>query len=168
MTPQPLPVLTVQQPWAGAIAAGWKPIENRSWPTAYRGLLGIHAGLRWSRRGADDPRVVSAVAGRLGLSGERWDDARGYLKAGGATWPTGVVVAVAELVDVHPDAGCCRPWGEAEYVEAGGRRRTVIYHWCLENIRALAEPVPCLGRLGLWTLPAEVAAEVWLQLERAA
>ena len=36
--------LTIKQPWASAIAFGDKRVENRSWPTAYRGLLAIHAG----------------------------------------------------------------------------------------------------------------------------
>lgn len=36
--------LTVCQPYAELIARGLKPIENRTWPTAYRGPLVIHAG----------------------------------------------------------------------------------------------------------------------------
>jgi ASCH domain len=36
--------LTVRQPWAAAIVAGNKVIENRSRRTAYRGPLLIHAG----------------------------------------------------------------------------------------------------------------------------
>jgi hypothetical protein len=38
--------LSVRQPWAWAIVAGRKPIENRTWQTDYRGPLLIHAGLR--------------------------------------------------------------------------------------------------------------------------
>lgn len=38
--------LTVRQPWAWAIVAGLKDVENRTWSTKRRGLLGIHAGLR--------------------------------------------------------------------------------------------------------------------------
>jgi len=37
-------ILTVRQPWAWAIIAGHKPVENRSWTTDYRGPLAIHAG----------------------------------------------------------------------------------------------------------------------------
>ena len=37
-------VLTVRQPWASAIVRGLKDIENRTWPTNYRGELLIHAG----------------------------------------------------------------------------------------------------------------------------
>lgn len=36
--------LTICQPYAELIARGDKPIENRTWPTSYRGLLFIHAG----------------------------------------------------------------------------------------------------------------------------
>jgi len=35
--------LTVRQPWAWAIVSAGKDIENRSWPTKYRGWLAIHA-----------------------------------------------------------------------------------------------------------------------------
>jgi len=36
--------LSIHQPWAWAIMAGRKAVENRSWPTKYRGDLLIHAG----------------------------------------------------------------------------------------------------------------------------
>lgn len=36
--------LTVKQPWAALIMAGIKDVENRAWPTRYRGELLIHAG----------------------------------------------------------------------------------------------------------------------------
>ena len=35
--------LTVRQPHAGRIVSGTKPVEYRTWSTAYRGLLVIHA-----------------------------------------------------------------------------------------------------------------------------
>jgi hypothetical protein len=36
--------LTIRQPWAWAILSGCKTVENRSYPTSYRGPLLIHAG----------------------------------------------------------------------------------------------------------------------------
>lgn len=36
--------LTICQPYAELIARGEKWIENRTWPTSYRGPLAIHAG----------------------------------------------------------------------------------------------------------------------------
>lgn len=36
--------LSVRQPWAWLICNGGKDIENRSWPTSFRGRVLIHAG----------------------------------------------------------------------------------------------------------------------------
>lgn len=36
--------LSIRQPWAWLIAAGWKDIENRTWRTQVRGRVLIHAG----------------------------------------------------------------------------------------------------------------------------
>lgn len=36
--------LSIRQPWAWLIANGWKDIENRDWPTRFRGRFWIHAG----------------------------------------------------------------------------------------------------------------------------
>jgi len=38
--------LSIMQPWSWLIAAGHKDIENRSWPTRFRGRFLIHAGKR--------------------------------------------------------------------------------------------------------------------------
>ena len=38
--------LSIMQPWAWLIVAGHKDIENRSWPTSFRGPVLIHAGKR--------------------------------------------------------------------------------------------------------------------------
>jgi hypothetical protein len=44
--------LSVQQPWAWLIVNGYKDIENREWPTKYRGQFFIHAGKKFDREGA--------------------------------------------------------------------------------------------------------------------
>lgn len=36
--------LSIQQPWAWLIVNGYKPIENRTWNTNFRGPFLIHAG----------------------------------------------------------------------------------------------------------------------------
>lgn len=38
--------LSIKQPWAELILRGVKDVENRTWETAYRGQLLIHAGKR--------------------------------------------------------------------------------------------------------------------------
>jgi hypothetical protein len=45
--------ISIQQPWAWAIIAGHKTIENRTWSTSYRGPLLIHAGQKLSKSGYD-------------------------------------------------------------------------------------------------------------------
>ena len=42
--PEVLHALSVKQPWAALLAAGVKTVEVRTWPTAKRGLVLIHAG----------------------------------------------------------------------------------------------------------------------------
>lgn len=40
----PVFALSIRQPWAWLIVNGLKPLENRTWPTAIRGAIWIHAG----------------------------------------------------------------------------------------------------------------------------
>ncbi|MEI3544750.1 MAG: ASCH domain-containing protein [Alphaproteobacteria bacterium] len=42
-----LPILSIRQPWAWLIVNGYKDIENRTWPTHFRGKVLIHAGKKW-------------------------------------------------------------------------------------------------------------------------
>lgn len=37
-------IISIRQPWAWLIIAGLKDIENRDWPTKFRGPVAIHAG----------------------------------------------------------------------------------------------------------------------------
>jgi hypothetical protein len=39
-------ILSVRQPWASLIVDGQKDVENRIWPTSYRGRVLIHASQR--------------------------------------------------------------------------------------------------------------------------
>jgi hypothetical protein len=47
-------ILSIRQPWAYLITRGSKNIENRSWPTKYRGQVLIHASLNINRRACKD------------------------------------------------------------------------------------------------------------------
>lgn len=140
--------LTVRQPWAWAIIHGGKLIENRTARVSYTGPIAIHAAASRSARGIADPRI-GAAAHRLGL------DSHDLHRQ-----PAGGIIGTAQLIGCHPDVGCCRPWGESSYQEAGGRTRTALWHWALDQPEALAQPVPCLGRLGLWIVEPWIAAEV--------
>jgi hypothetical protein len=39
-------IISIRQPWASLIASGAKDVENRTWPTSYRGPILIHASQR--------------------------------------------------------------------------------------------------------------------------
>ena len=45
--------LSIRQPWAWAIFHAGKDIENRQWPTRFRGRILIHAGKQWHPNGFD-------------------------------------------------------------------------------------------------------------------
>jgi len=145
--------ITIKQPWAECIAAGFKTVENRSTFFSWRGTLLIHAGLRTEDAALSDPRVKTVLDGRV---------------PGALATEGGVVIAIAELVDVHEaveiptltgDPGvCCEPWGERVY---SGRRAK---HFVLANVRRLGKPVQCRGALGLLVPPLRVVWQVETQL----
>jgi hypothetical protein len=125
----PTKVLTVRQPWASLIVAGVKRVENRSWPTRYRGRLWVHAaqsrpeGWSW-----EDVLADFGLAVPQGLPA--WDDL-----------PSGAVVGSVEVYD-------CLDVDAVEDAFAGGP-----WCWMLRDPRPLAVPFTCKGSLGLWTPP---------------
>jgi len=129
--------LTISQPYANLIACGKKPIENRRWPTNYRGPLAIHAG-----------------KGTHYLS-------RSEL----AAFPTGMVIAKCRLIacfDMKQAVVLAhREALPQELVNSGWNLNhmwSVLNHehtegpwcWLLSDVVQLAEPVPARGQQGLW------------------
>lgn len=152
--------LSVRQPWGWAIATGLKPVENRSWHTNYRGPVAIHASGtidEYARMPTDQAiRRLRAVRAEAILAQQLPASAK-YLRLSR-------ILAVADLVDIHPKYHICNPRGVPSTVcspwAVWGEQ-----HWILENVRPLPEPVPCKGRLGLWKLPEDVERAVREQLE---
>jgi len=60
-----LPCLSVRPPWAQAIVAGVKDVENRSWKTRYRGPVLIHASQRFDPSARDLARCLEEAADPL-------------------------------------------------------------------------------------------------------
>lgn len=133
--------LTVTQPWAQAIALGLKRYETRSWHTAYRGPLAIHAATNFPAY-AREFAATELANGRLP-----------------ARFPTGAIVALCELVECHPARSVVPSIGAVErlYGDFSDRR----FAWKLRLVREfLAAPVPARGMLGLWAVPDELAARL--------
>lgn len=165
--------ITIRQPWADAVVEGAKTVENRlrGFPHRHRGLVLVHAAQLW----ADDPCVFTDER-LLALwpDGSPFQRTRGYALRhvpayrGRPPSPfvSGAFVGAVEVVDVHPETGCCAPWGEASFV-AGGRTRRQVVHLVLEAAQRLPAPIPARGALGLWTPRGEDAKAALGQLEAA-
>lgn len=143
--------LTLMQPWATLMAVGAKRIETRSWPTAIRGEVAIHASKTFPRDAIeiarDDPfKTVLIEAGIRKL----------------ADLPLGAIVAVGDLVDCVPTANLVVDLDDDEFEfgnYAAGR-----YGFVFRGIRMLAHPVPAKGALGFWIVPEEIERLVWREL----
>lgn len=129
--------LTLHQPWASLVACGAKRVETRSWPTSYRGALGICAGksFRLSERITcwEPPFNQCLVA--VGINHPD-------------SLPRGAVVAVARLVDCVV-ADELAPYLTAQE-KAFGNYGPDRWAWKLEDIVQLDPPFACIGHHRLW------------------
>ncbi len=130
--------LTVCQPYALLIAAREKTVENRTWRTAYRGPLLIHAG-----------------------KSRAWLATHDYGAAERRYWPMvfGQFVALAELIDCVPvDSDALRTYrGCIEPAQA----RHVSGPWCwILGVTHTAWPndLVVTGQRGLWEHSGAVPA----------
>lgn len=140
--------ITVWQPWAGALAAGIKENETRSWPTKYRGPIAIHSAVKaiqhtWSDLYMND-EAREVICRRLELP---------EIIDGPATFPMGCILATADLVDcirITPELVAALSADEL----ALGDYTLGRYVWKLANVQKLPEPIPAKGRQGLWNWEA--------------
>lgn len=147
-------VLTVRQPWAGAIIHREKDVENRFRNIAgtYRGPVAIHVALRHDY---DAVAAHNAICGSLDQH-----SVYGY----------GAIIGVVDLCGVHESGrdGCGTRQGTARLGEliplCSEWAEPWAHHLVIANPRALAEPIPFKGALGLRTLPDDVEAAITDQL----
>lgn len=96
--------LSIRQPWAWLIVHGYKPVENRTWRTSYRGPLLIHAAQKFDHEGWDWVRAESSFY----RSADMRQVEAGIRLAGG-------IIGSAELCDCtdhpqQPGGGTLSPW----------------------------------------------------------
>lgn len=150
MNLSPVAGLTLWEPYASLIAVGAKRIETRSWPAPSWAIgqpIAIHAAKRFTAEQAED--VLRC----------RW-----VLKAANfeapADWPAGawtvgqvlgcvVCVAVLQYCGEAPVAPTPL---EAEFGSFGAGR----FGWHLGEVMQLSNPVPWVGRQGLWAATAKL------------
>ena len=146
--------ITLHQPWATLIALGIKTVETRSWPAPER-LLGriiaVHAGRRLVRRPGEC--IERELRARLG---EDWIRAM----PAGAVLATGTLAGMARVEYVDPmtghavhdidtEMGCAVRTGRT-LIDPWGDFNAGRWLWFLDDMEALPEPVPAVGRQSFW------------------
>ena len=141
--------ITIKQPWATLIAVGEKKFETRSWKTAHRGQLAIHAGKSIDK---DAYEEFEDVLKRHGYNSIK-------------DLPTGVVLATVDLIECHQviedkfpimyqaktDKGATIHKTEYLYGDFSKGR----YGWELMNVQVFDTPVVAKGQLSLWNWEEE-------------
>jgi hypothetical protein len=122
-------VLSIRQPWAWLIIHGGKDIENRTWPTKFRGTVLIHAS-----KGMTRGEYESAVDPLWRIGGPVIDVPSFHdLERGG-------IVGMVDIVDCVSDS--TSPW----YAGSFG--------FVLRNAKPLPF-TPMRGMLGFFDAPAD-------------
>jgi ASCH domain len=105
-------VLTVRQPWASAIIWAGKNVENRAWPTRYRGRLYIHAGMALEPDDVLPPRTPvprGAIIGHVTLTGCVRDSPSPWAEPGSWHWLLTDPVPLAEPIAARGRLGLWQP-----------------------------------------------------------
>ncbi len=131
--------LSIQQPFAWLITNGFQDIENRDWPTRYRGLLLIHASKTYDFQSFQDdgktlylpywtqraPEVVEAMPKQV------------------KDYEIGGIVGYATLKEVVTKSDS--PWFRGKYGFVLTQRHPVDF-------------IPLRGQLNLFDVPTEIEA----------
>jgi hypothetical protein len=134
--------LSIKQPWAWLICAGWKDIENRDWSTSFRGRIYVHAGKRWDSYPNDyrdletiahsDPDLLDALVNYCAF------DRNSPLKVG-------VILGEVDVTDCVTQSQS--PWFVGPY------------GFVLANPVAYDKPIPYKGKLGFFEVDKVVPKE---------
>lgn len=123
--------LSIKNPWAYLIATGFKDVENRSWPTNYRGKILIHATAKDSPIAFTAHTVLTPVQFNLLPNSDK-------IKLFDANFVRSAIIGEVEIV------GCI---GNSESVWAEPRQ----WHWQLKNAVLYDKPILNVkGSLSLW------------------
>lgn len=123
-----LPVLSVRQPWASYLAGGLKSVELRTWTTAYRGWLWIHA------------------AKQIDL------DAMEIYDLQASHFPTGGLVAIGDLASCKPIESPAQWMALRNEHRSPGTFSRGLIGWRFRDVIALREKIESRGELRLFYL----------------
>ncbi len=121
--------LSIRQPWAWLITRGFKEIENRGWPTKFRGRIYVHAGMTMD---VNVPGLFITENWILVLlTPEQREE---YLIA---PMDRGALIGEVDIVDCVTESRS--PWFDGKY------------GFVLANPELYEKPIPCTGRLSFFT-----------------
>lgn len=125
--------LTIKEPWATLIIEGYKKYEFRSWKTAYRGKILIHAGLTLEKDMID------------------------RFKEYNLNCKCGYIIGEAEIVDcIKVDKKFNEELIKINSLVYGKSNHVETYAWKLDNVKKYNNPIPCKGKLSLWEYEGEI------------
>lgn len=132
--------LSIKQPYAALIALGLKDVENRTWPTHYRGRILIHASLKPGFTGSYKGNLPPGYWMELGIK----DPAKQADVIYHAQFRKAIIgsVEIVDCVQNHPSmwAGQSIP-----------RYNHVIWNWVLANPILFTDVIENVnGALSLW------------------
>lgn len=133
--------LSFSQPWLWSILHGGKRVENRSWapPIAFIDqVFCLHAAKSWDDAGT--PFLF-----KMGL-GDRMPGRKDM-------YPKAAIVGTARVDRVVTEARSIKDESQRGWFFGE-------FGWLLCDVVAFATPIPCNGKLGLWTVPDDILASV--------
>lgn len=145
-----MPAISLWQPWATLLAAGYKRVETRSWAPRELHMgetVAIHAAKHWTQDERelceDDPffRRFLTLAARRGL----WDTGHP---------PLGCIVGVATFHTAAPTERLIRNPKLTEREHGFGNYSPGRYGWVFVDARPITPPVPLRGERGIFTWQA--------------
>lgn len=128
-TMRPIYCLSIKQPWAWLILHGGKDVENRTWPTEFRGKFAIHAS-----KGCTIAEYEEALYFAHSINPTLYIPDRRELSKG-------CIVGTAILKECHPPEHNIHA---SDWAIAG------CYGFHLTNPTPLKRPLPCKGQLGFF------------------
>lgn len=150
-----LRAISMRPPRGWVVATGACPVASIDRPTDHRGEVALFMGGPWRLVDDHNPEMRRALGCSCSVSlaapGSR--DCPWHADSGGVARIVAehcaAIIATAQLVDVHQDQGCCRPWGETGW------------HYVLSAPTLLQPKVACSGRRqGCWLVIDEITAKV--------
>lgn len=139
--------ISIKQPWAYLICSGIKNIENRTWPTKFRGRVLVHAGAKSDSRSHFINNLFTPAQWEemkiTGGSSLLWKMVKG-------DWELSAIIGSVEIVDCVQNH--TSKWAEKPvYNPYKFEYETNIYNWVLANPVLFAEPILNVkGKLSFW------------------